>query len=73
MGIFADQFRFGTKWQFNLQSHEPYYSNGHVAERNGWGISFEKLKLLEDGKEFRTSILKILSEPRFAFFFKYSS
>lgn len=41
------------------------FRNGHVAERNGWGISFEKLKLLEDGKEFRTSILKILSEPSF--------
>jgi hypothetical protein len=36
---------------------------GRVAERNGWGITFDKNKLLHGSKEFLDSLKKILENP----------
>ncbi|KAH7725353.1 CRE-UGT-49 protein [Aphelenchoides avenae] len=40
------------------------FRNARVAERNGWGISFEKTKLLHGHEEFLEALRRILEDPR---------
>jgi UDP:flavonoid glycosyltransferase YjiC (YdhE family) len=40
------------------------FRNARVAERNGWALAFDKMKLMEGSKEFREAIAKVLGEER---------
>nr|CAD2169311.1 unnamed protein product [Meloidogyne enterolobii] len=46
------------------------YRNGRVAERNGWGLPFDKRLLLDGNEEFKKAILKVVGNPRWIFNFK---
>ncbi|KAI1698516.1 UDP-glucoronosyl and UDP-glucosyl transferase domain-containing protein [Ditylenchus destructor] len=39
--------------------------NGRVAERNGWGLAFDKLRLLSDHMEFLESIRELLTNSSY--------
>nr|CAD2176607.1 unnamed protein product [Meloidogyne enterolobii] len=39
------------------------YRNGRVAERNGWGLPFDKRLLLDGNEEFKESILQVIGDP----------
>ncbi|KAI1698880.1 UDP-glucoronosyl and UDP-glucosyl transferase domain-containing protein [Ditylenchus destructor] len=40
--------------------------NGRVAERNGWGLAFDKLRLLSDHTEFLESVRELLTNSSYA-------
>ena len=43
------------------------YRNGRVAERNGWGLPFDKRLLLSGNEEFKKAISKVVGNPRWIF------
>lgn len=41
------------------------FRNARVAERNGWGLAFDKRQLLHGPGEFEEALGRVLNEPRF--------
>nr|CAD2176606.1 unnamed protein product [Meloidogyne enterolobii] len=41
------------------------FRNGRVAERNGWGLPFDKRLLLNGNEEFKKAILKVIENPSY--------
>nr|CAD2197938.1 unnamed protein product [Meloidogyne enterolobii] len=41
------------------------YRNGRVAERNGWGLPFDKRLLLNGNEEFKEAILQVIESPSY--------
>nr|CAD2176603.1 unnamed protein product [Meloidogyne enterolobii] len=41
------------------------YRNGRVAERNGWGLPFDKRLLLNGNEEFKKAVLKVIENPSY--------
>uniref|UniRef100_A0A914DUU6 glucuronosyltransferase n=1 Tax=Acrobeloides nanus TaxID=290746 RepID=A0A914DUU6_9BILA len=44
---------------------KAFITHGRVAERNGWGVTFDKKKLLHGSKEFLEALKKILEDPSY--------
>uniref|UniRef100_A0A914DF66 glucuronosyltransferase n=1 Tax=Acrobeloides nanus TaxID=290746 RepID=A0A914DF66_9BILA len=41
------------------------FRNGKLAERNGWGLNFDKLSLLEGSEDFVTTLKLVLEDPKY--------
>lgn len=44
--------------------------NARLAERNKWGIAFDKLQLLHGAAEFESALRRLLTDKRLAFLTK---